>query len=237
MWNLQFDWVPTLLSIFAWVVILVIAHFLYIKQEVKPKRWKAFVVIFIGIFSFSFSWQVDSTVMRFPILPLGVWIVYAALKNKEGKWQTYRRFAWLGFWANFLFLATSLLSVYGQDLVYPPDQPSTYLADVTEASIVPSHPSAEEVTLREGALEDWSNWEEQPVNSMQWYKEGDLLDDPNRRDERFPYLLKDADSKWGSGADSQVYIEEGGKGLLITTPQEQYYYRTEQSVLVGELDE
>ncbi|MBA2176574.1 hypothetical protein H0266_16930 [Halobacillus locisalis] len=237
MWNLQFELIPTLFSIFAWGVILVIAHFLYIKQEINPTRWKAFIVLFIGVFSFSFSWLMDSTVMRFPILPLGVWIVYAALKNKEAKWPAYRRFAWLGFWSNFLFLATSLLSVYGQDLVYPPDQPSTYLADVTEASVVPSHPSAKEVALRDEALEDLSKWNQKAVNSVQWYKEGDLWEDPNKRDERFPYLLKDADSKWGSGADSQVYIEEDGKGLLITTMQEQYYYRTEQSVLVGELDE
>lgn len=237
MWNFQFEWIPASFTVSTWIVILVIAHFLYIKQEIHPKRWKVIFVTFVGVFCFSISWNMSGNVLRFPVLPLGVWIVYGVLRTKEGRWAVYRRFAWLGFWANFLFLVSNLLSAQSQSLVYPLDEPSIYLADVEEASIVSTHPSANKVTLKEERLKDRSNLQEAQVHSVEWYEEGENWEEPKRRNERFPYLLIDAEPKWGSGADSRIYIERDGKGILISTSQKQYYFRAEQSVLAGELDE
>ncbi|MCA0972406.1 hypothetical protein LCM20_17565 [Halobacillus litoralis] len=235
MWNFEFgfEFIPFLVTVLNWGIILTIAHFIYIKQNIKPKRWKVFVVIFVGIFAFHFSWQSSGTVLRFPILPLGVWILYGILKKKEGRWRTYRRFAWLGFWANVLFLATSLLSAQVQPLVYPPDEVSTYIADVQQAEALHVHPSADDLSVEHDLLTE-QNWQEAPVQSVAWYEAH--RDERERVDEQFPYLLKGYEPKWGSGAESRIYVEKDGKGLLISTAEQQYYFQAEQSVFQGEVE-
>ena len=49
----------------------------------------------------------------------------------------------------------------------------------------------------------------------------------------FHIYLLEASSKWGSGLHTIIYIENDGKGILISTPQEQLYFRSEDSLIEG----
>ena len=53
----------------------------------------------------------------------------------------------------------------------------------------------------------------------------------NARKERFPYLLTGTKPKWGSGIPTLNFLEKDGKGILITTPKRQLYFRAEQTLL------
>ncbi len=99
------------LGLLAWMSIGLIAFRISQKKAVKLKVWKIIFVLYIGIFSFTINWPMFDAVVRIPVLPLGVWLLYFVLKQKEGRWEKYRSFAWLGFWANGMFLATTLLAV------------------------------------------------------------------------------------------------------------------------------
>ncbi|WP_240335224.1 hypothetical protein [Paraliobacillus sediminis] len=127
MWHFSISLIDFLMGLLAWMVIGFIAYRIYKKQAVGLRVWKIVFVILVGLFSFSINWNAFDTLIKIPILPLGVWVLYAVLKRKEGRWQNYRLFAWLGFWSNFIFLISSLISIPIQQVVYPPDQPSTYL--------------------------------------------------------------------------------------------------------------
>lgn len=117
-----------LMDSLAFLLIGFLAYRIYKKQEEKPKRWKVFIVIIIGLFSFSFTLPVFDTFIKIPILPVGVGILYFIFRNKVEKWVAYRRFAWLGFLANFIFLAATFASFPLQHALYPVNESSTYLA-------------------------------------------------------------------------------------------------------------
>jgi hypothetical protein len=220
-----------LTGIISWLVILVLAYSIYKKQAARPKIWKIIIVMLIGIFSFSFQYYT----VKISILPLGVWILYAFLKGKEGKWQKYRKYAWLGFWANFIFLASALLTSQLNTLVYPPNEPSTYLANVENVSINPVHPSAKAVTLDEQQLrKQIQNLKPEIIESEVWYRESRVSDEEySKRNERFPYQLIGISSRWGSGIQMVIYLEDDGKGILITTPQKQHYFRSDVTLIKG----
>ena len=55
----------------------------------------------------------------------------------------------------------------------------------------------------------------------------------SKRKERFPYLLTGVKPKWGSGIPTLIYLEEDGKGILITTPKKQLYFRSQQALVEG----
>ena len=74
------------------------------------------------------------------------------LKGKDERWQTYRSFAWLGFCANFLFLASTLIAIPFHHVIYPKDEPSTYISNVENASILNIHPSAKDLSLNKESL-------------------------------------------------------------------------------------
>ncbi|MBP1943754.1 hypothetical protein [Cytobacillus luteolus] len=234
MWNVSFDIIGFLIGLLAWGTIGYIAYRIYTKQSEKPRLWKIVVVIIVGLFSFSINWTMFDTVLEISILPLGVWILYVGLKGKEGRWQTYRRFAWLGFWANFIFLATALFSMPIYNAIYPDTKASTYISSVKNASIVTIHPSAIEMVLnKETVVNQLDEFERSRILNEVWYEETYINADSNKRNERFPYLLIDAKPKWGSGTHSTIYIEEDGKGILISTKDKQYYFRANSSVLKG----
>ncbi len=67
--------------------------------------------------------------------------------------------------------------------------------------------------------------------SDDWYEETFLNVEDYEKKEQFPYLLVDYKSKWGSGLESMIYVEGDGKGILISTADQQYYYRSEMSTL------
>jgi glucan phosphoethanolaminetransferase (alkaline phosphatase superfamily) len=223
-----------LMDILAMIVIGVLAYRIYKKQDVKPIKWKAFIVIIIGLFSFSITIPAFDTFVKIPILPLGVWILYFIYRNKVEKWAKYRRFAWLGFISNFIFLAAALLSFPLQNTLYPENELSTYMASVKEAEIVSTHPSAKKVQLNKKSLESQLNsMRKDSIPSEEWYYNTVVNVEPEDRKERFPYQLTGTEAKWGSGTSAVIYVEEDGKGLLVWTPTKQLYYRADSSILEG----
>lgn len=226
--------VAIITGLLAWSTIIVLAYRIYKKQTVKPKVWKIIIVMYIGLFSFSINWNMFNTMLKFPILPLGIWILYFVFKGKEGKWQTYRSFAWLGFWANFLFLASTLIAIPIHHVIYPQDKPTTYISNMENASIINIHPSAKDRSLSKEILSNQLHiMRQETIYSDRWYQDTYMNTESNKRSERFPYQLIGASSKWGSDLHTIIFIEDDGKGILLTTPKKQLYFRSEVSLIEG----
>ena len=232
--DFNFNTISVLSGILGWGAIGFFAYRILKKKEIKPKGWKILVVIFVGIFSFTINWTMFDTLIKVPILPLGVWILYFVLNRKDGRWHIYRPFAWLGFWANFIFLLTTLLSLPLQSVIYPENEPSTYISSVENASIITIHPSAKDQALNKDILlEQLHNMKQEKVWSEEWYRETYMGDESAKINERFPYQLIGTWAKWGSGIDSVIYLGEDGKGILISTSKKQYYFRSDDSFFKG----
>ncbi|MGE6489186.1 hypothetical protein [Paenisporosarcina sp. NPDC076898] len=220
-------------TILAWCVVAWIAYRLYNRQLNKSRIWKVLVVMLVGLFSFSINTEIFGTLMRISILPIGVWILYAYFRKKNEEWQTYRPFAWLGFAANFIFLAFALLAVPIFQFIYP-SEPSIFLSNIDNATIIPIHAGVKHEKMdKENALATILDFSEEPIHSEVWYHKADLGADSTNTQEKFPYQLIGAIPKWGSGLISVAYIEEDGKGLLISTPKEQHYFRFKHSLIEG----
>ncbi|MDR6120664.1 hypothetical protein QFZ87_000261 [Bacillus sp. SLBN-46] len=218
--------------ILSWGIIGFIAYRINKRKLEKSKAWKIMVCVFIGIFSFSINWNFNDTPIKIAILPLGVWILYWFLKSKEGKWERYRSFAWLGFWANFIFLATALLSIPIHHVVYPENELSTYIFNVEDASVISTHPSAKEQLLDKESLEKQLHTMKPAANhGIEWYNEIEM--ESTKKSEKFPYQLIGFSPKWGSNLNAVIYIEADGKGLLVSTPKKQLYFRSQESLLRG----
>lgn len=229
-----FDVVATFFNIAAWGGILFWAYRVYKNQSDKPKMWKMLIVMIVGLFSFSIKFNMFQSIIRIALLPLGVWILYFFLKRKEERWQRYRPFAWIGFWANFIFLVSTLLTLPTHHLIYPKEELSTYISNVGEAAIVTIHPSGnEQSVVKDSLLNQLNTMKQQEINSIQWYQDTVMDTETNERKERFPYQLVGTLPKWGSGLHAIIYIEEDGKGILLSTPKEQLYFRSEMSLLEG----
>ena len=74
---------------------------------------------------------------------------------------------------------------------------------------------------------------QETIFNNQWYEDTYMNTDTNHSKERFPYQLMGISSKWGSGMDTIIYMEEDGKGILISTPQRQLYFRCDESFVEG----
>lgn len=221
-------------GILGWLIIVFFAYRVYQKQNVKPKVWKIPLLILVGLFSFSISWNMFDTNFQFPILPLGVWILYFVFKGKDERWQTWRSFAWLGFGANFIFIALTLLTLPIHHVIYPKDKLSVYISNVENASIINIHPSAKDRSLNTDSLvKQLETMRQEAIYSDQWYRESYMNTEPNKSNERFPYQLIGTSSKWGSGIHTLVYIEDDGKGILVSTPKKELYFRSTDSLLQG----
>jgi hypothetical protein len=230
--DFTFNIITIILDLIAWVSIGIISFHIYQKKAIKLKAWKVIVVLYIGLFSFNINWPMFDTVVKLPILPLGVWILYFILKRKEGRWETYRSHAWLGFGANVIFIATTLLAVPLQHVFYPEKVATTYLSNIENASLLPIHPSASEKKINKVVLENQlPNMTVEMVYSQDWYEETYMEMESNERNERFPYQLTGVTSKWGSGKSPVIYIESDGKGLLIKTREKELYFRSADSFL------
>lgn len=232
--DFTFNAIAIVAAVLAWSVIGIIAYRIYKRQIEKPKVWKVLIAIFIGLFSFTINFNLDNTMLKIPILPLGVWILYLIFKGKAERWQIYRSFAWLGFLANFIFLLSTLVTIPVHHVIYPENEPSTYISAVENASIITTHPSAKNCTLnKEKLLEQLHIMRQEIIYSNQWYEETYQNTESNNRNERFPYQLIGTSPKWGSGLNSIIYIENDGKGILISTPKKQLYFRSKDSILEG----
>ncbi|WP_019412943.1 hypothetical protein [Paenisporosarcina sp. TG20] len=208
--------VEQIMSLVGLLVLVFFAYRIYQKLSEKPKLWKVFVIIMVGLFAFTFNISMFGIMVKIPVLPLGVWILYAIFRKKEEQWQVYRRFAWLGFVMNFVFVITTLVAVPINQMMYPENEPASYISTIHDASIVHIHPSAEKSSLnKEILLKEIGRLKEEPVRSHEWYNETDMYDPDKEVIERFPYQLVGFKPKWGSGLNTIVYIEKDGKGLLI----------------------
>jgi hypothetical protein len=216
----------------AWILVGVLVYRGYVKMIDKPKAWKVILVVLVGLFTFDINMnQSNLQLIRIPILPLGVWILYAALNREAGRWQRYRSFAWIGFLANFIFLAAALISWPIYDAVYPQDEIRTYIARGDDISIVHLHPSAKEnVVLKEDAIESIKNMKQGSI-SMDWYYESRPMNETEQSNEKFPYLLTGTGAKWGSGLSTLIYLQADGRGLIIETKRGQNYFRTDTSLI------
>ncbi|MGR3762942.1 hypothetical protein [Rossellomorea sp. NS-SX7] len=232
--NYSADAVSIGLDAAVWGLIGLAAFILYKRQQVKPRVWKVVVVILAGLFSFSFNWELSGTLLKFPVLPLGVWVLYGVLKREEGRWDRYRSFAWLGFAGNFIFLAAALVSMPLYAMVYPESDAATHIADADQAFIVRVHPSGEEGQIldRDRLVEQVPSMNREKVESDVWYEQMYLKSDGYKnKNERFPYQVVGVSSKWGSGMEPVIYVEGDGKGVLISTSREQYYFRFDESII------
>ncbi len=230
--DFTFNIIIFILNLIAWVSIGFISFQIYQKKAIKLKIWKVIVVLLIGLFSFNINWPMFDTVVMVPILPLGVWILYFVLKKKEGRWERYRLYAWVGYGANVIFIATTLLVVPLQHAFYPEKEATTYLSSIENASLLPIHPSAPEKKINKVDLENQlPNMTVEMVYIQDWYEETYMEMESNERDERFPYQLTGVNAKWGSGKSPVIYIENDGKGLLIKTQNKEFYFRSADSFL------
>ncbi|OAB39228.1 hypothetical protein PMSD_04680 [Paenibacillus macquariensis subsp. defensor] len=208
------------------VLILVSRH--YLKQQEKLAYWRIILVVLVGMFSFTINLNLFPA--KISILPLGVWILVGILSKKS--WQTYRTFAWIGFWANFIFLGTALMSGFMDNWVYPKEKASTYIADIENAYIVAIHPSALQVALNKERLQhQLRNVQSADVMGMEWSRESIMESESYYQKEHFPYALLGTLPRWGSGLDSTIYIQDDGRGLLITTSTQSYYYRSKEPLI------
>ncbi|MFA9555742.1 hypothetical protein ACERII_00340 [Evansella sp. AB-rgal1] len=226
--------VEIVVDIFSWALIIYFIYYFYQKLERKPKVWKAVVATFVGLFTFSFNFTMLGALVEIPILPLGVWVLYWYAHSRNGAWDKYRSFAWLGFVANFLFIVTAILSVFLHHLVFPKDDPSIYISNAENAGLLKTHPSGEEVVLdKENVSQALSSYHEEQVESIDWYTDITFQVEPHEREEKFPYHLIGTKPKWGSGLSTMIYIERDGKGILVDSSEKQRYFRTTESLLKG----
>lgn len=124
--NGSFNSIAIMINILEWAVIGLLAYKTYKKRTVNPKVWKVMVAIFVGLFAFTIDVEWFDTPVKIPVLPLGVWILYGVLNRKEDRWDTYRPYAWIGFFGNAFVLAGALIGSLVYGMVYPEDQAGTY---------------------------------------------------------------------------------------------------------------
>ncbi|GGF25696.1 hypothetical protein GCM10010954_25750 [Halobacillus andaensis] len=224
-WNLP----EIILQIISYVLIISLLLIIYKKQSEKPHIGKAVLAAMVGIFSFSFNFQFQGYSVSLAILPLGVGVLYFFIKRRnEERWRVYRRYAWLGFLANYVFLLTGLLTPLVFNLMYDKSDPATYLAQTDDAAVHLTHESADQRNLHNERLEtELENAQVKEFDSMRWHRQ---IEDQEEK-ERFPYILSGFESKSGSDLNAVTFVEKDGKGLLIQTAEDQLYVRTEQSVL------
>lgn len=229
--NIEFIGLETIFVLLGWGIVFFFFYRIYINQEkeARPKLWKGVLAILVGLFSFSINLTFFQKPVSLAILPLGIWILYALLNGRQ-RWQAYRKYAWLGFAANYILLATTLIGIFFHGMIYPKDQVDTFISDVENAGIRSIHPTARATALDKATLEQaLESMEKSEMDSHRWYNSIVLKEE---KVEKFPYILAGTKSQIGSGLDTQIYVEKDGKGVLITTnEQRQYYFRSEQSFL------
>ncbi len=239
MWNLtiNFGYVENIIELLcillAWAIIAVLVVRIYVRQdaEERPKLWKILIAVLLGLFSFTFTFIFFNEPLSIAILPLGVLILYGILKRK-GRWEAYRKYAWTGFGGNFIFLSTAILAIGLAAVFYPTDEVRTYLTDVSKVELLVTHPSGGEVKINEEKLDDsLSTFQYERSNVIQWFEEireqiwpEEESEEPVDIQEKFPYLLTGVKTK--TGEKIQVYVEQDGKGLLVTTKKNQHYFKS-----------
>ncbi|WP_019241275.1 MULTISPECIES: hypothetical protein [Bacillus] len=226
------DIISIIANIIAWGIIIFLAFRIYIKQDLKPKIWGILIVFIVGLFSFSFNFSIINQSLKLALLPLGVWILAWVFKSRKAQWDLYRQYAWLGFFANYFLLLASVLAIFLFQQIYVENKPTTYISNIDHANIVPIHPTAKNVSIDKEKLQKYKySLKLAEIRAEEWRLNTILNVETNMRKEKFPYQLLGISSKWGSGIKTVIYVEKDGKGLLISTPLHQYYFRSKHSFL------
>ncbi|WP_051217602.1 hypothetical protein [Paenibacillus assamensis] len=219
------------------VIVLIIAIYMYRKKQDKSVKLRVVaIVIYVGLFSFSTSFTFNQQTMKLAILPLGVWFLLAVLP-KQSK-ERYRPYAWLGFCSNYLFLFLTIVISFIHEGVYPKSNPATYISYLDNAALISIHSSAQPAEFNKNRLQE--QLEHLVPTDMQvdeWHRQSVMSTQSHYNRERFPYMLVGVKARWGSGLSSTIYIEHDGKGLLLTTPEQQLYYRVGESLLKKEVND
>lgn len=206
---------------------------IYKKQEQKPQIWKAAIAVFVGLSSLSLTWTLFDEPVQIAVLPLGLWVLLVILRHR-GSWVTYRKFAWLGFFANYLFVLSFLLNHLLSSFFYPADELSTYLDDVKDAQLLAIHPSAQaspKLHLPQ-SFEGIIAVPSESYDVFDWYNEI-VFEQTTPVQEKFPYLLLDTQAKQGSGIQPTIFVEANGKGLLVINKGKQFYFYLKDSMIGG----
>ncbi|WP_088042399.1 hypothetical protein [Bacillus sp. EAC] len=227
--------IPSIIvSILNFMLIGFVFYRVYKEKEIKPKLWKALGVMYIGAFAFTFNFNFYQNIIQFPILPIGVWIIYwFSRRRKSERWTIYRGFAWKGFLLRFVFIITNFLIQPINSLMYPKDEIQTFIADIHEPSVLTTNIKFSDVSLISNKMLTSKNlFKANNINSEAWYYESSHYEEKKPTPpERFPYLLLGTKPKFGSGLDSMIYIEKDGKGIFITTNGRHYYFRSEAKII------
>lgn len=225
--------ITVILMTSAWLIIGARVFKIYRQQIEKPVWWKVIIAILVGLFSFSFTFTLLKQAVQIAVLPLGLWLLYWILRWRSS-WEKYRKYAWLGFFANYLFFAFTVGGIFIHQAIYPKENIHTYISDLSEAKIIPTHPSAKgNIQFEPDAFQKIESFKEYQFFSDVWYTE--VYETSGVvQNERFSYLVIDSNAKWGSGYKPLIYIERDGKGILITTENDQMYFKSEQSI-IGEV--
>ncbi|WP_018934069.1 hypothetical protein [Gracilibacillus lacisalsi] len=210
-----------------WLVIVLGAIYFYRKNEEEMAIWKVAILIFVGMFTFDFHWNIENE-WRIPVLPLGVWIVYFFMRKDSERWQRARTFAWWGFLSSYLFILSGLIAILLQSIIYPDDEVQTFLANVENAEVKTIHSSGEyNISLDpETFSEALDTATRKELDFNQWRDE--QMNVEQEHTEEFPYLVEGVKAKWGSGYIPVVYVSKDGYHLLISTLEQQYYFETEK---------
>ncbi len=228
MFELEFpgDFVRWVLTVAAWLIILVLLIRHYKRQESKPVIWKAVLALAVGIAAVPLHINMFGISAKLAVLPIGVGLIYMLIKNES--WQRYRKFAWAGFWSNYVMLVVALLSGMLFSLVYPKGDLSIYLAHVDKAELVETHHSSPLARLSIDSLKTSMDKAVLQENypALEWntqsMQEGEAL----YQKEQFPFMLSGVQPRWGSGLDSAVFVERDGQGLLVITDSDYLYFRS-----------
>ena len=218
------------LTLVVWAIIIYLLVRIHLKEHKRVSILKMILAYYIGAFTFSLPLHLFGASVQLAILPIGAWLLYAIL-NRRGSWGKYRKYVWLGFISTYFYVIAFFIEQPLHMLLYKQDELITYVSNVSEAQIYTVHPFGNsDVVLVDIAEDQLENFTLNNIFNDEWYEEMYMNGNEQKR-ERFPYLLYDTKSKWGSGYKPIVYIEQEGKGILVTLQNEQYYFSSEQSIL------
>ncbi|KGP72858.1 hypothetical protein [Pontibacillus yanchengensis] len=222
-----------LTSLLGWGSIIFLVIYIYRKNKTELSLWKVFLITYIGMFTFDYTLQISGDRALFPILPLGVWLIFGffCLNNKEKSWHEYRPFAWVGFGASFLFFSLGILGSFLHDQVYYRGELSTYIASVNQPQLVTTHPSGENPILKEDFQSSLPSFQQSEFNGMEWFKKMEQGKPKEDVMEIFPYVLKGTEPQFGSGIQPLIYIKRDGKGILVHNENgDQLFFESEYSL-------
>ena len=204
---------------------------IYKREETKGKWWVIIIIFLIGRFSISLDLPLFGHTHNLAIFPLGAGLFYLFTRTRQQAREIYKPYIWLGFFANYAFFVCGILTIFVTNALFPPGHLSTYIESFEDATILNIHPSAQDkIQLSNNAYELLDKSIQTEVHAHEWYN-GQAYNQMAYKEEKFPYMLQNVTATAGLNIDVFYYIEQDGKGLLVQTPDQHYYFRTEDTFI------